>query len=105
MFSIEIFSIAFILGWSIYFRIDFKTRSLISLEIGSDTGYLRILILLMMVEKKVFKIWTVLVSVLMVLSFSLRVIFLSDRVLSERKGLTVFQKVLSSVIFFLFKLL
>ena len=59
----------------------------------------------MMVEEKVFKTLAVLLSVLMNLSFSIKIIFSSDRVLSERKGLTVFQKVLLSMIFFSFKLL
>ena len=59
----------------------------------------------MMVEEKVFKTLAVLLSVLMNLSFSIKIIFSSDVVLSERKGLTVFQKVLLSVIFFSFKLL
>ena len=98
-------SIAFILGWSLYFRIDFKTGSLTSLEIGSDTRYSGILRLLIMVEKKVFKTLAVLLLVLMILSFSIKVIFSSDGVLSERKGLNVLQKVLLSVIFFSFKLL
>ena len=64
------------------------TGSLISLEIGSDTGYSGILRLLMMVE--VFKTFAVLSSVLMNLSFSIKVIFSSDEFLSERKCLTVF---------------
>ena len=59
----------------------------------------------MMVEEKVFKTLAVLLSILMNLSFSIKIIFSSDRVLSERKGLTVFQKVLLSMIFFSFKLL
>ena len=75
------------------------------MEIGSDTGYSGILRLLMVVEKKVFKTLVVLVSVIMILHFSVKVIFSSDGVLSERKGLTVFQKVLLFVIFFSFKLL
>ena len=85
--------------------IDFKTGSLTSFQIGSDTRYSGILRLLMMVEKKVFKTLAVLVSDLIILFFSFKVIFSSDRVLSEGKGLTVFQKILLSVIFFLFKLL
>ena len=105
LFTLDIFSIVFILGWSLYFWIDFKTGSLITLERGSDTGYSGILRWLMMVEEKVFKTLAVLLSVLMNLSFSIKIIFSSDRVLSERKGLTVFQKVLLSMIFFSFKLL
>ena len=61
---------------------------------GSSTGYSRILRLEMMVEKKVFKTLAVLLSVSLILSFSIKVIFSSDVVLSERKGLTFFQKVL-----------
>ena len=61
----------------------------------------------MMVKKKKKKIkaLVLLLPVLMILSFSVKVIFSSDGVLSERKDLTVFQKVLSSVIFFSLKLL
>ena len=105
LFSLEIFSITFILGWSVYFRTDFKTGSLTSLQIGSDTRYSGILRLLMMVEKKVFKALPVFLSNLIILFFSIKVIFSSDVVLSERKGLTVFQKILLSVIFFSFELL
>ena len=96
-------SVASILGWSLYFRIDFKTGSLMSLEIGSHTGYSGILKLLMIVEKKLFKT-AVLMPVAMILSFSINFIFSSGRVLCERKDLTVFQQVLS-VIFFSIKLL
>ena len=78
---------------------------MILLEIGSDTVYSGTSRLLMMVEKKVFKTFAVLLSVLMILFFSINVIFSSDEVLSERKGLTVFQKVLLSGLFFSFKLL
>ena len=61
----------------------------------------------MMVKKKIKKIkaLALVLSVLMILSFLVKVIFSSDGVLSERKDLTVFQKVLSSVIFFSLKLL
>ena len=78
---------------------------MILLEIGSDTVYSGTSRLLMMVEKKVFKTFAVLLSVLMILFFSINVMFSSDEVLSERKGLTVFQKVLLSGLFFSFKLL
>ena len=59
----------------------------------------------MMVKKKKIKALALVLSVLMILSFLVKVIFSSDGVLSERKDLTVFQKVLSSVIFFSLKLL
>ena len=78
---------------------------MILLEIGSGTVYSGTSRLLMMVEKKVFKTFAVLLSVLMILFFSINVIFSSDEVLSERKGLIVFQKVLFSGLFFSFKLL
>ena len=78
---------------------------MILLEIGSDTVYSGTSRLLMMVEKKVFKTFAVLLSVLMILFFSINVIFSSDEVLPERKGLTVFQKVLFPGLFFSFKLL
>ena len=47
-----------------------------SLEVESDTGYLRIMRLLVMVEKKSFR--TVLASVLMILSFSSKAISLQS---------------------------
>ena len=56
----------------------------------------------MIVEEKVFKALAVSLSGLMILSFSIKVMFSSDGVLSERKGLSVFQKVLLPVIFFSF---
>ena len=74
------------------------------MEIGSHAEYSGILKLLMIVEKKVFKTLVVLMPVAMILFFSINFIFSSGRVLSERKDLTVFQKVLS-VIFFSIKLL
>ena len=60
---------------------------------------------MMVKKKKKIKALVLLLPVLMILSFSVKVIFSSDGVLSERKDLTVFQKVLSSVIFFSLKLL
>ena len=90
LFSLVIFSIAFILGWSLYFRIDFKTGSLISLEMGAGSEYSGILRLLMMVEKKAFKTLAVLLSFLMILSFSVKVVFSSDGVLYEKKSLAFF---------------
>ena len=51
------------LEWFSYFRIDFQTVSLRSLEIETHTGYSGILILLMIVGKKVFITFAVLVSV------------------------------------------
>ena len=56
-----------------------------SLEMGSGTEYSGILRLLMMVEKKVFKTSAVLLSVLIILSFSIIVIFSSDGALYEKK--------------------
>ena len=78
LFDLAIFSIVFILGWSLYTRIDFKTGSPTSFEIGSDTWYSGILRLLRMVEKKVLKTLAVLLPVLMILSFSIKVIFSSN---------------------------
>ena len=76
LLSLEIFSITFQLGWYLYFRTYFKTGSRMSLEVESDTGYLRIMRLLVMVEKKSFR--TVLASVLMILSFSSKAISLQS---------------------------
>ena len=102
-FSLEIFSKAFILELSLYLRIDFNAGLLISLEMESDTEYSSKRRFLMMVEKKVFKTFAIVVSTLN--KFQTSLFFSSDGGSSERKGLTVFQKVLLSMIFFHFKLL
>ena len=64
----------------LYLRIDFKTGLLASFEIESNTGYSGIFGLLMMVKQKVFKSVAVLVSTLMILSFTIKIIFSWDRV-------------------------
>ena len=56
-------------------------------------------------KKKKIKALVLILPVLMILSFSVKVIFSSDGILSERKDLTVFQKVMLSVIYFSLKLL
>ena len=54
--------------------------------IGNRMRYSGISRLLMMTDKKVFKTFAVLVSVLMILPFSIQVTFSSNGVLSERKA-------------------
>ena len=53
-----------------------------------------------MYETKVFKTWPVFSSFQKISFSSIKVIFFLDVILSERKGLTVFQKALLSVTFF-----
>ena len=69
-------------------------------EIGSQLAYCAILRLLTILEKKVFRIWAVLISLSTTSSSSVNASFSLDTILSDKDGLMVFQKVWSSVIFF-----
>ena len=57
-----------------------------------------------MPEKKVFVILAVSLSLLIILSFSIKAILSVDKNLSERNGATVFQNFFLSVTFFLLRL-
>ena len=58
-----------------------------------------------MLEKKVFITLAVSLSLLITLSFSIKVILSVDKTLSETNKLTVFQNLLLSVMFFPLRLL
>ena len=58
-----------------------------------------------MLEKKVFIILASSLSLLIILSFSIKVILSVDKTLSGRNGVTVFQNILLSVMFFSLRLL
>ena len=72
------------LGWFLYFSTDFKTGSLINSERGSRLLYSRIFRLLIIFEKKVFKTRAVSLLLLIISSFSIKVIFSEEVTLSEK---------------------
>ena len=75
-------------------------RDQLSLKMESDTGFSGILRLLMIVKKKLFKTFAVLVSVLMISYFLIKTIFFHQmEFFMRKKRLTVFQKGLLSIIF------
>ena len=84
----------------LYFSTSLIIGSLISSEIGSLVTYSGILRLPTIFEKKISKTWTVFSSFETISFPFINFIFSLDVILSERKGLTVFQKALLSVIFF-----
>ena len=93
------------LGWFLYFTIDFKTESLINSETGSHLVYSGIFRLLIIFEKKVFKTRAVSLSFPIISSSSIKVIFSEEVTLSEKNGLTIFQNVLLSLLSFSLSLL
>ena len=88
------------LRWLRYLTIDLITGSLILSEIGSQLAYSTILRLLTILEKKVSRICAVLISLSRISPSSIKVTFSLDTILSYKKGLMLFQKVLLSVNFF-----
>ena len=74
------------LGWFLYFTIDFKTESLINSETGSHLVYSGIFRLLTIFEKKVFKTRTVSLSFPIISSSSIKVIFSEEVTLSDKNG-------------------
>ena len=62
-------------------------------EIGSQLLYSAILRLLTILEKRVFRIWVVLISLSTISSSSIKVSFPLDTILSDKNGLMVFQEV------------
>ena len=78
---------ASILGWYLYFTIDFKTRSLILLARALQFQYSLMLRLLAMLEKKVFKTLAVLWSPIIISFLSTKDILFVDLTLSNKKGL------------------
>ena len=98
-FLLQTFPVASMLGWILYFTIHFKTGSLILLAKGLQFEYPSIFRLLTILEKKVFKSSAVLSSSIIISSFSMNAVFKVDVILSDKKGLMVFQNVLLSLIF------
>ena len=93
------------LGWFLYFTIDFETGSLINSERGTYLVYSGIFRLLTIFEKKVFKTRAVSLSFPIISSSVIKVIFSEEVTLSEKNGLTVFQSISLSVTFFSLRLL
>ena len=75
-----------ILGWLRYFTTDLINGSLILSEIGSQLAYYAILRLLTILEKKVFRICVVLISLSTISSSLIKVSFSLDTILSDRNG-------------------
>ena len=98
-FLLQTFPIASRLGWFLYFTIHFKTGSLILLAKGLQFEYPSIFRLLTILKKKVFKSSAVLSSSIIISSSSINVVFKVDVILSDKKGLMVFQNVLLSLVF------
>ena len=67
------------------------TESLMLSEIRLQLAYSAILKLLTILEKKVFRIYGVLMSLSMILSASIKVSFSLDTILSDKNGLMVLQ--------------
>ena len=71
---------------------DLITGSLMLSEIGSQVAYSAILRLLTILEKEVFRICAVLISLSTISSSSIKVTFSLDTILLDKNGLMVFQK-------------
>ena len=69
---------------------DLITGSLILSKIGSQLGYSAILRLLTILEKKLFRICAVLISLSTISYSSVKVTFSLDAILSGKNGLMVF---------------
>ena len=82
-----------VFGWLRYFAMDVITGSFMFSEIGSQLLYSTILRLLTILEKRVFRIWVVLISLSTISSSSIKVSFPLDTILSDKNGLMVFQEV------------
>ena len=80
------------LGWFLYFTIDFKTESLINSERRSHLVYTGISRLLIIFEKKVFKTRAVPILFPIISFSSVKVIFSEEVTLSEKKPLKNFPK-------------
>ena len=74
------------LGWFLYFTIDFKTGLLIKSERGSHLVYSGIFRLLTIFEKEVFKTRAVSLSFPIISSSSIKVIFSEEITLSDKNG-------------------
>ena len=99
-FELETFLITFMLGLFLYLTKAFRIGSEIFPEMSSYSWYSGTLRLITMLEKKAFIILAVSLSLLIILSFSINVILSVDKTFSEKNGVTVFQDLLLSMIFF-----
>ena len=72
---------------------DVITGSFMFSEIGSQLVYSAILRLLTILEKRIFRIWVVLISLSTISSSSIKVSFPLDTILSDKNGLMVLQEV------------
>ena len=94
LFLVAYFSyILSVFGWLRYFAMDVITGSFMFSEIGSQLLYSAILRLLTILEKRVFRIWVVLISLSTISSSSIKVSFPLDTILSDKNGLMVLQEV------------
>ena len=94
LFPIAYFSyILSMFGWLRYFTMDVITGLFMFSEIGSQLVYSAILRLLTILEKRIFRIWVVLISFSTISSSSIKVSFPLDTILSDKNGLMVFQEV------------
>ena len=102
--EIKNFLIATMLEWFRYLTKALRSGSLIFSQIGSSTLYCWMSRFWAIFEKKAFKTFAVPCSVLMISSFLIRVILSLDLIFLDNVGLTIFQNVLLSQIFFSSKL-
>ena len=94
LFLVAYFSyILSVFGWLRYITMDVITGSFMFSEIGSQLVYSAILRLLTILEKRIFRIWVVLISLSTISSSSIKVSFPLDTILSDKNGLMVFQEV------------
>ena len=98
--ELQIFLIATILGWFRYLTIVFRSGSFIFSQIGSSTLYCWMSRFWIIFEKTASKTFGGCFSVLMIASFSIRVILSLDLIFLDNIGLTIFQNVFLSQIFF-----
>ena len=91
--------IASMLGWSFYLNIALRVGSAMFSVTGSNSLYLEIFRFFTIFEKKLFRLSTVPDSVFKTLPFSLMLILSLMRDLSESKGFTDFQNIVSSLRF------
>ena len=78
LFELSTLLIAFILGWLLYLTIAFRIRSEMFPEMSSQTWYSKILRVVTKLEEKVFFTLAVSLLLLIVLSFSIKVILSID---------------------------
>ena len=93
----DLSSIALIFGWFLYFITRFSNGSSELTLFTGKSSYFEIFNLATILEKKLLKISNISLLLPKISSFSVSVIFSLIGLLSEKKGLTVFQNNLLSV--------